>query len=176
MLLHPIPPVLAGIVDRRAARGRRSSRLSTADAWLEEVEILPIVVGIHIDAEIADRPLARRIVEAVRRWQHLYCDEAICRPVVISDALYLTTDELQRSAVISLGHPRVNAVSAALAERLPVVYSGRGRVVIQGEWNDAPARLCLWAESPREHAAAVDRLVDYELDSFLEAVASAPHA
>lgn len=137
--------------------------------------MLPIVVGIHLEAEIADRPLARRIVEAVRRWQHLYCDEPVCRPVVISDALYLTSDELQRGAVISLGDPRVNAVSAALAERLPVVYSGRGRVVIQGEWSDPPARLCVWARSRRENAAAVDRLVDYELDTFLEALAATLH-
>jgi len=144
----------------------------TTDSWSEEVELLPIVVGIHLDAEMYDRPRALRIVEAIRRWQHAYCDEPICRPVVMTDALYLSSEGLQRGAVISLGPARVNALTAGLAERLPVVFSQGGRMVVQADWSSGPPRLCLWADAEHEGARIIDRLIDVELDEFLEAVAA----
>lgn len=134
--------------------------------------LLPIVVGIHLDAEIHDRPLALRLADAIRRWQDAYCDESICRPLVISDALYMSDETLHRVPVISLGHGRVNALSAALIERLPVVHSRHGCLAIQADLMGEPARLCAWAVRECDGIAVLDRLIDVELDDFLESVAA----
>ncbi len=138
----------------------------------EQPDLLPIVVGIHLDAELNDRPLAGRLTDAIRRWQNAYCDGPICRPVVVTDALYLSDDELQRGPVISLGHARVNALSAGLVERLPVIYSLRSRVAIQADLAAEPLRLCVWAVHECDGMDAVDRLIDVELDDFLESLAA----
>lgn len=163
--------------DRRAAGSRGSFHVPMIEPWRDsEIELLPIVVGIRLDAEVYDRPLAMRLVDAIHRWQHAYCDEPICRPTVISDALYLSDESLQRRAVISLGHARVNALSAALVERLPVVYSRHGRLAIQSDLKAEPARLCAWSSHREDGIEAVDRLIDVELDDFLESVAAAAPA
>lgn len=147
------------------------------ESWRDgEIDLLPIVVGIHLDAEVYDRPLALRLVDAIRRWQHAYCDSPICRPTVVSDALYLSDESMQRLPVISLGHARVNALSAALIERLPVVYSRHGRLAIQSDLMGEPTRLCAWAAHREDGIEAVDRLIDVELDDFLESVAAAAPA
>lgn len=142
----------------------------------ERPDLLPIVVGIHLDAELYDRPLASRLAEAIRRWQHAYCDGPICRPLVVSDALYLSSDDLQRGPVISLGHARVNALSAGLVERLPVIFTQRGRVAIQADLAGEPVQLCAWAANECDGIEAVDRLIDVELDDFLESLAAAAPA
>ena len=142
----------------------------------ERPGLLPIVVGIHLDAELYDRPLASRLTDAIRHWQHAYCDGPICRPVVVSDALYLSSDDLQCRPVISLGHARVNALSAGLVERLPVIFTQRGRVAIQADLAADPVCLCAWAVHECDGADAVDRLIDFELDDFLESLAAAAPA
>lgn len=144
----------------------------SSDLWDNEIDFLPIVVGFHLDAEMHDRPRASRLIEAVRRWQHAYCDEPICRPVVVTDALYFTSETLARGGVISFGRPSVNALSASLAEQLPVVHSRGGRIVIQADLNGSIPRLCLWGEGRRRSDEILDRLIDVELDEFLRAMAA----
>ncbi len=151
--------------------------MQTSDPWREEeIDLLPIVVGIHLDAEVHDRPLALRLVDAIRRWQHAYCDGPICRPTVVTDALYLGDESLQHGPVISLGNSRVNALSAGLVERLPVVYSKHGRIAIQSDPLGEPVRLCVWSSHHDDGVEALDRLIDVELDDFLESVAAAAPA
>ena len=73
-----------------------------------------IVVGAHLRAEQADRPLAYSMQKRVRHWVRQHGDmlNVPMTPRVCTDVLYLNNPPLHRRPTISIGGPGVNALSA----------------------------------------------------------------
>ncbi|MFM7261840.1 MAG: hypothetical protein ACKO3W_14685, partial [bacterium] len=84
------------------------------DMPLETTRLLPVVVGAHLRSEIADRPLANRLVAAIRQWQraNIEDEEARLIPIVMSDLWYLNDRELLLQPTIAIGEPGSNAACA----------------------------------------------------------------
>lgn len=80
---------------------------------IDPSHMLLIVVGSHLRAEMADRPLAYRLQEDIIQWQHDRGDllTTMIDPVVCNDLWYLNTAELHDRPTICLGGPGVNALS-----------------------------------------------------------------
>jgi|GEM_PF-930995 len=85
-----------------------------------DIQQVLIVVGAHLRAEIADRPLAYQLADAIRLWRsdHAAWLNINLEPVVLTDLWYLNNEELQAKPTISLGGPGVNALSNAFSKTM----------------------------------------------------------
>lgn len=121
-----------------------------------------IVVGAHLEAERDDRPIAYALRERVRVRLPRGQDATVC-----TDVWYLNNDELRDRPTISIGAPRVNALAAYLADRLPSVYVVDDQCMVQADFeNDEPAASC-WGVNTRQTIAAVDVFASRFLDEFM---------
>jgi hypothetical protein len=121
-----------------------------------------IVVGAHLDAERDDRPIAYALLDRVRSMIAPDQDATVC-----TDLWYLNNDDLRARPTISVGPPRVNALAAYLADRLPSVYVVDGRCMVQADFeHDDPAASC-WGMQASQTAAAVDVFASRFLEEFL---------
>ncbi|MFZ9882739.1 MAG: hypothetical protein ACO3QC_15220, partial [Phycisphaerales bacterium] len=85
---HPSLPHTQGLADTAIDA---AWAVTPPDMPIETARLLPVVVGAHPRAEIADRPLAYRLVTAIRQWQrqNIENEEARLIPMVMSDLWYL---------------------------------------------------------------------------------------
>jgi len=131
---------------------------------------LLIVTGSSVRAEDADRPLAYELKDVIERRQD--GDRYGRKVVVLSDLWYLNSEQLHRMPLISIGGPKVNAVSSYLLSRLPNVLLVENRLVIQMDMHLRDLRSCVWGVNQELTANAVEIFIsrDY-LDRFLDAAA-----
>jgi hypothetical protein len=136
--------------------------------------LLMIVVGAHLRAEVADRPLAYRLLEAMHQWigQHLALMDVPLAPVVCSDIWYMNHEELQRRPTISLGGPGVNALSAYWTQKLSPAVVRDDQLLIQLDPEFVDLRVCLWGMNHQRTIEALDYFLEHYLDSYLRAVAT----
>lgn len=134
--------------------------------------LLPIVIGAHIKAEIADRPLGDRVarqVRALRRAHDLAIDEGLV-PVVMSDIWYLNEVDLMLQPAIVIGDPGVNAATAHWATRISkaFVVDESHQVLMDLEGPDRVA--CMWGVDAAKTEAATDHFESRYLQAWLESV------
>lgn len=134
---------------------------------IDRSSILPIVVGMHLNAELTDRTPARRLARAIDHWQDNFCDDTVLVPVVMTDAWFLNTSDLHRQPTISVGHPTVNALSTSLIDSLPVADGVNREYAVHLDLNSHPLRACLWGAQPDDTVEAMDRFIDGYMDEFL---------
>lgn len=149
--------------------------------------LLPIVIGAHLRAELADRPLGYRLREEILRWQQKAIVSQAKRPaggpaaateplvpVVCTDLWYLNTPDLMTRPTICIGEPQVNAASAYFANRLPtaLVIDETLRVHLDPEFIDLQA--CVWGASDAATASGVDLFEKRYLAPFLRAAHGMP--
>lgn len=152
-----------------------NARLETPpEVELADSMLLPIVVGAHLRAEFADRPLADRLarrIRAIRRRDDLSREEGLL-PVVVTDIWYLNTPELMLQPAVVIGEPALNAATAHWANRLPkaFVVDGSHQVLLDLEGPDRVA--CMWGLGPSGTEAAADRFEARYLEPWLESVAA----
>ncbi|MEE9405069.1 MAG: hypothetical protein V3V20_09250 [Algisphaera sp.] len=132
-----------------------------------------VVVGAHLRAEEADRPLAYRLIQAIEHWIERHRDllEVKIVPAVCSDLWYLSHDDLRRLPTVCIGGPGVNTLSAYLAQHL--VEEDRGAEVllqIDPEFTDLQA--CVWGMNHELTAHGVELFMKQYLDGYLRAVAT----
>ena len=134
-------------------------------AGFEPENAVLIVVGAHLEAERDDRPIAYALRERVRARLPKGQDATVC-----TDVWYLNNEELRARPTIPIGPPRVNALAAYLADRLPSVYVVDDRCIVQADFeNDEPAASC-WGVNPRQTIAAiaaVEAFASRFLDEFM---------
>ena len=131
-------------------------------AGFEPEHAVIIVVGAHLEAERDDRPIAYALRERVRARLRRGQDVTVC-----TDVWYLNNGELRARPTISVGPPRVNALTAYLADRLPSVYVVDDRCMVQADFeNDEPAASC-WGVNARQTIAAVEAFASRFLDEFM---------
>lgn len=147
----------------------KPSPLRIAADEIDPRSLLAIVVGAHLRAEAADRPLAERLRSRIEGWiAEATCDQPL-RPLICCDLWYLNDAVLQAQPTIAIGHPEVNAVSALFANRLPTAYvvEAQHEVLMDAELIDLQA--CLWGVQSSATAAAVETFTERYLDGFLRA-------
>ena len=136
--------------------------------------VLPVVVGVHLRAEISDRPLAERVarhVRAIRRAQDLASDEGLI-PVVISDIWYLNDSDLMLQPAIVIGEPGVNAASAHWASRVPTAFAFENSHQIHMDLEGAYQVACMWGVDHSKVEVATDHFERRYLLPWLESVAA----
>lgn len=137
--------------------------------------IVLIVVGAHLRAEEADRPLAYQLMSEIETWVEEHSDrlESPLRPMVCTDALFLNDEALHSRATISVGGPGVNALSAYFAQEM----DGEGelredQVIIQMDPDFADLRVAIWGVNHATTEQGVSLFIQAYLDGFLRAVAT----
>lgn len=133
--------------------------------------LLLIVVGAHLKAEAADRPIAYRLQQTINEHLDAEADPPdLVVPLVCSDVWYLNNDELHGRPLICLGGPGVNALSAYLYPRLANALQVDDQLVIQLDPDMADLRVNIWGMNHGQTAAAVDLFTRRYLDAYLQRV------
>jgi hypothetical protein len=132
-----------------------------------------VVVGSHLRAEEADRPLAYRLVQEIEEWKETYAAQlgTDILPLVCTDLWYLNHDELRRQPTICVGGPGVNALSAYLAKHLSQ-ENQEADVLLQIDPDFTDLQACIWGRDHALTAHGVQLFVDRYLDGYLRAVAT----
>jgi len=142
------------------------------DAPIEVDRLLLVVVGAHLRAEVADRPLGDRLVRQIRAWQRRELDDLDepLLPLVCTDMWYLNEPSLLERPAIVIGEPGVNAASAFHASRLPqaIVIDDAWEIRMDVECIDL--RVALWGDGPVQTERAADEFTRRCLDRYLRAV------
>ena len=96
------------------------SEVDLAHVDLEQTNLVLIVVGAHLRAEVGDRPLATRLQNKIGQWtrRHAHRLDTPVVAIVCTDLWYLNNEELHGLPTICLGGPGVNALSAYFAQAL----------------------------------------------------------
>lgn len=141
---------------------------------MDPSHLLLIVVGAHLRAEVADRPLANRLCEHIHRWLTEHREELgePFEPVVCSDVWYVNHASLQKRPTISVGGPGVNALSAYFAERLESALVKENRIMIQLDPEFVDLRASVWGMDHALTAQALGLFTRKYLDAYLRAVAT----
>ncbi len=133
-----------------------------------------IVTGSTLSAEAFDRPLAYALRErllacAAEHGLSAGSGEGELGVLVLSDLWYVNQPALADRPVISIGPPNSNALTAALADKLPSIHAIEGRHVVQFDPDGfAVAALC-WGEGDEETARAVAWFGEHALADFVRA-------
>lgn len=142
------------------------------DIPYEIEDLLLVVVGAHLRSEIADRPLAERLVRLIRDWQETVLEEGdtVLLPVVCSDVWFLNDRDLMRQPCIAIGEPGHNAATAYYASRLPKCYVVEDVCAVQFDPEHLDGSVCLWGADVRGTELAFDAFVARHLDRYLRAI------
>lgn len=133
-----------------------------------------IVVGAHLRAEMADRPLAYALGKQMRQWvtQHETSLRGAIEPIVCSDIWYVNQQMLQSRPTISLGGPGVNALTAYFVQKLDPNVIGNEQMIIQLDPEFVDLRVCIWGMNHAWTEKAVGLFIEHYLDRYLRAVAT----
>jgi hypothetical protein len=134
--------------------------------------LILIVVGAHLRAEVADRPLAYRLRDVINQWVLIRASGSNIKPspLVCSDVWYVNQPTLQQRPVISLGGPGINVLSAFFAKKLVNARVPDQNIVIQLDPEFVDLRACVWGMNHHWTVKALDLFVQQHLDDYLRAV------
>jgi hypothetical protein len=141
---------------------------------VDDSTLLLIVVGAHLRAEMADRPLAYKLQHMIEQWLGEHADSlnVPIQVVVCTDIWYLNNASLQRRPTICIGGPGVNALSAYFAQQLPAAGTRDQQVVIQIDPEFTDLRVCLWGSNHKLTIEGLDLFISQYFDGYLRAVAT----
>jgi len=127
-----------------------------------------IVTGSDLRAEMNDRPLAYQLKSMIEgQFKQRLWNPSI---IVLGDLWYLHSEPLHKYPMISIGSPRVNAVSANLLKKLPTVLDVEQKLMIQMDllWHDL--RAIIWGSNRQFTLDALQIFTSRNyLDQFLDA-------
>jgi hypothetical protein len=118
-----------------------------------------IVVGIDIDPEEADRPLAYRLKSEIEASGY-FGEHPFRKCLVITDALYQHDKLIQVCPTIAIGGPGVNAVAAEYVEKLPVYLSDSNRYFIQFDKESPDVKVSIWGMDRETTSEAISVFID----------------
>jgi len=130
--------------------------------------LVPIVVGADPDAERFDRPVAARLVTAMRAPAAVLDLE----PIIVVDLWYLNQPGARVRPTIAVGPPERNAATAFFATRLPTALVLEGQFRIHLDPEGIAPHACAWGVTPEANAEAVETLTRRYLTDLLEAAAA----
>jgi hypothetical protein len=143
------------------------------DARPRGEQLILVVVGSSIAAELSDRPAAHRLRDALARDVQAGQPPGSCslQPVVCTDLWYLNDPGLHEQPVIAIGEPARNAATAMLCARLPtaMVIEGSFRIHLDPEFVEERPAAAVWGATSTATSAAIDAFVERYLPAFLTA-------
>ena len=154
--------------------GMPDEESSASEPTIDASGLVLIVVGAHLRAEVADRPLAYRLRERIHAWLEKFGTtmNVPIMPVVCTDIWYMNQEPLQGRPTISLGGPGVNALSAYFGQKLPAAVVHDDQIVIQLDAEFIDLRVCIWGMNHDLTVDALEVFVSKHLDPYLRAVAT----
>ena len=162
------------IVSGARASGRRytlasmTTHSNDSPAPLNIDQMVLLVVGAHLRAEMTDRPLAYRLRERMLGWLDEQPGGSPCEIVVCSDLWYLNADELRSRPTISIGAPGVNALTAYLGDKVPSAFAIDGVLCVQLDTDFTDLVAACWGADVGATASAIDAFCERYLDLFME--------
>ncbi len=141
---------------------------------LDAQRLLLIVVGAHLEAEVAHRPLGERLRGRIQQWLARGLEVKPLRPLVCSDLWYLNAPSLMARPTISIGEPQVNAASAYFSRRLPTALVIDDTLQVQLDPEFVRLQACVWGTDRQATASGVDLFVERYLEPFLCAAHGLP--
>lgn len=140
----------------------------------EHGHLMFVVVGAHLRAEVGDRPLAYKIVDAIDDWitEHSEALALDIHPIVCSDIWYINHRELQQRPTISVGGPGVNALSAYFSQKLEAAFVRDEQMMIQLDPECVDLRCSVWGMDHEFTVQAVELFIGEYLDRLMRAVAT----
>jgi hypothetical protein len=129
-----------------------------------------IVVGVDLEPEESDRPLAYKLKSAVEASSH-FGGHPFRKCLVISDALYQHDRLIQVCPTIAIGGPGVNSLAAKLVEELTVYLSKNNKYFIQLDKDFREQKIAIWGVDRNSTAKAVELFIAKGiLGDFLKAI------
>ena len=137
------------------------------DNPIDSEQVLPIVVGAHLRAEIGDRSRAVQIREAITIWM---VDNNIEGPPWPNVCRYLNQVELKVQPTICIGHPEINAATAALSAKLQtaILVDDSYRIQLDPEYIDRTC--CLWGVDNIHSQHAIEAFITDFLPELLGSI------
>lgn len=150
------------------------SESSEPQPQVDPANLMLVVVGAHLRAETADRPLAYRLVERIRAWMEKHGQAIVppVMPIVCSDIWYVNDEALQSRPTISIGGPGVNALSAYYHQKLKTAFAREDDMLIQLDPEFIDLRVSVWGKDHNLTVQALEMFVSKYLDAYLRAVAT----
>lgn len=132
--------------------------------------IMPIVVGAHLRAELGDRRRGYYLGEAIVAWMEKNKIAGPPWPLVCSDMWYLNHVELRTRPTICIGQPELNAATAALSTNLDTVLLADDAYRIQCDQEYVDLKCCMWGIDDAHTNQCVEQFIKNILPHFLGAI------
>lgn len=139
------------------------------DSPVDLALVVPVVVGAHIEAELADRATAQWLADQLT--DELAQRSPGLRAVVCTDLWYLNDDRLRSRPAVAVGEPELNAYTAFLADKLPDVYSVKDALIVQLDLTGVDLVAACWGRDALSTRLAAQAFAERYLPGFCEAVA-----
>ena len=142
------------------------------DKPVESDQVLPIVVGAHLRAELGDRIRATQVRNAIVEWMGSNEIDGPPWPIVCSDLWYMNQVELKVQPTICIGHPEINAATAAISAKLPtaILVDDSYRIQLDPAYIDRTC--CLWGVDNAHSQHAIEAFIADFLPEFLGSIFS----
>jgi hypothetical protein len=140
------------------------------DEIVLEDNIIPIVIGAHLRAELGDRRRGYHVAEAIVHWMEQHQVPGPPWPLVCSDMWYLNTLELRTRPTICIGQPELNAATAALSPKLETVLLEDNAYRIQCDPEYIDLKCCLWGIDDTHTNQCVEQFIKIVLPRFIGAI------
>ena len=147
-------------------------------------ELILVVTGAHLRAEVGDRPIAYGLRDRMMSWIDARFGEGPIgvqaspesaegprrpRVVVCSDLWYLNDSSLRAQPTVSIGGPGVNALSAYLTDKLPGVLVVDDVLMVQMDPTFEDMTASVWGINHDATVTAAEAFAERYLDGFMEA-------
>lgn len=132
--------------------------------------IIPIVVGAHLRAELGDRRRAYYVGESIVNWMEQHQIPGPPWPLVCSDMWYLNQVELRTRPTICIGQPELNAATASLASSLETVLLEDDAYRIQGDPEYIQLKYCMWGIDDTHTNQCVEQFITNCMPQFLGSI------
>ena len=132
--------------------------------------VIPIVIGTHLRAELGDRRRGYYLKEAIVDWMEQQELFGPPWPLVCSDMWYLNQADLRTRPTICIGQPELNAATAALSPKLETVLLTEDAYRIQCDPEYVELRCCMWGIDDEHTNQCVDQFIKNMLPNFIGAI------
>jgi hypothetical protein len=136
--------------------------------WPDRNETVLIAIGACMDAQLHDHAPAESLREYINGKG---CQEGYRWARVVTDVSLLDEPKYLDCAVIALGGPVANRITASLQQQLPMDPTCDGRLLVQHRIESGDRRIATWGQTSKDTADATEFLISSGLlDRFLASV------